>query len=493
MAHRREGSNIQTTGRLVRLLAGWDTLPGPLGQRLGTAIADLVDHGDLRGGDRLPSERVLGAALVVSRGTVTEAYDLLRGAHLLESRVGSGSFVTAVGNRGPDPRDEARLASFDDHADAVVHDLSSGAPGGLGLVTEHTGRVLTRAALTDLVAGDGYEPAGSAQLREALAGYYRQRGVPTAPDELLVTSGSQQGLALVAGAVVVPGDVVLVEDPSYRGALDAFRARGARLVPVPMDRDGPRLDVLERLVHQLRPRLFYSLPIAHNPTGLVVTPDRAAGVARVLAGSGTLLVEDGSPADLVLAGDAPPPPVGRHLPAEQWIALGSLSKLFWGGLRIGWVRGPASFLGPLGRAKAVADLGSSPLTQLVAASCLADVDLARRQRRAQLLAGYEATADVLHRYAPEWSWTRPGGGSGLWVHVPGLDAVAFGQSARRHGVLVSPGPLFSAVEGFRDHLRIPFWRSPQEQQVGLRRLVDLWREHGRRHPAAGHHPRSGQP
>ncbi|MEO9325281.1 PLP-dependent aminotransferase family protein [Nocardioides sp. C4-1] len=475
---RRRRRATNTTGRVTRLLAGWQSQSGPLAQRLAAAVTDLVDQGDLRAGDTMPSERTLAGALMVSRGTVTAAYNLLRDARVIESRVGSGSSVTSVGARGvAGPRADARLTSFGEHPVQRHHDLSSGAPGGLDLVREHTDRVLQHPRLAELVADDGYEPAGLLELRTALARYYADLGVATSADEVLVTSGSQQGLAMVAAALVRPGDVVLVEDPSYRGALDAFRAQGARLVPVPVDHSGPDLEVLERLVRRLEPRLFYSLPIAHNPTGSVITPDRAAGVNRILAGSRTILLEDGSPADLVLDADRPPTPVGHGLPPDQWVALGSVSKLFWGGLRIGWIRARSSFLGPLVRAKAVADLGSSPLTQLVAASCLSVVDEARVVRRRQLETGYAAASAILNAEAPEWSFTRPGGGSGLWVRVPGLDASAFGQHARRHGILVSPGPVFSAVEGCREFLRIPFWREPDALGEGLADLIALWRDH----------------
>jgi DNA-binding transcriptional MocR family regulator len=466
---------VQSSGRISRLLTGWESLPGPLGQRLAAALADLVEQGDVRGGDRLPSERALASALCVSRGTVTDAYNRLRGDGWIESRTGSGSYVAT--GRALDEAGalaEARLSSFEGRAARRCHDLSSGAPGGLDLVSEHSARVLGSDRLFRLMSGDGYEPAGLAELRDALATYYADLGVPTREEELLVTSGSQQALNLIAGTFVNPGDVVLVEDPSYRGALDVFRAHGARLVPVPVDIEGPDVEVLGRLVRRLRPRAVYLLPVAHNPTGYVISERRAAAVSDVLAGTETLLVEDGSPADLLLRDERPPPPLGRDLPAEQWVAIGSASKLFWGGLRVGWIRSGAPALATLGRAKAVADLSTSLLGQLLTASCLAEVDEARRRRRHQLSAGYDLAAQVLGATAPEWSWRRPAGGSGLWVRLPGTDTVAFGQHARRHGVLVVPGPVFSPVDGFRDYLRIPFWKDPAELEVDLRQLTELW-------------------
>src|SRR5690606_33390249 len=119
------------------------------------------------------------------------------------------------------------------------------------------------------------------------------------------------------------------------------------------------VDMLQRLVGQLQPRLVYLLPVAHNPTGYILSPAKASRIAEVMDGSGSILVEDGSPADLALTAAPLPTPVGGALTSAEWIAIGSASKVFWGGLRIGWIRANESTLHTLVRAKAVEDLGSS--------------------------------------------------------------------------------------------------------------------------------------
>ncbi|MFV2172748.1 PLP-dependent aminotransferase family protein [Actinomadura sp. LOL_016] len=473
--------------RIARLLQGWENAPGQLGGRLSAAIADLIEHGDIGAGDRLPSERGLAAALSVSRGTVAEAYARLREDGWISSRAGSGSFASA--ERGGDaiavPGD-ARLSTFGGRTREHV-DLSSGAPGGLPMVARAMAG-LDADLVADLVAGDGYHVQGLADLRRALGTYYADLGVPTEAEQILVTSGSQQALKLIAEALVGPDDTVVVEDPSYRGALDVFRSRRARLVPVPVESDGPDLRVLERVVEHLRPRLVYLLPAAHNPTGSVVSRHKARRLAEILGHHGTLLVEDGSPADLVFAPEGPPPPVGAALDPAQWIAVGSASKVFWGGLRVGWIRADEAMVQSLARTKAVEDLGSSVIGQLLTADCLREVAAARAARRAQLGAGLRTAVETLQVRAPEWSWTEPAGGSALWVRLPGTDTTAFAQVARRNGISIVPGPVFSSVDGFQDHLRIPFWREPDELEAGLARLVRLWRADRGGHRASGARP-----
>lgn len=465
---------LPRAARVARLLVGWETDPGHLPERLGHALAELIDEGDLAAGDRLPSEREFAAVLSVSRGTVTEAYNRLRNDGRITSRTGSGSVVTS--NHWRETANDARLSTFESRSERV--DLSSGALGGLDIVVEHARAALDTSLFVDLVGGDGYDIHGLPNLRAALGKYYADLGVPTTPDEVLVTNGSQQALKLLADTLVSRGDTVIVEDPTYRGALEVFRSRNARLVPLPVEADGPDVDMLERLVRQLRPRLVYVLPIAHNPTGYIVSPEKACQIAEIMDASDSILVEDGSPADLILTDAAPPTPIGAGLASAEWIAVGSASKVFWGGLRIGWIRARQSTLHTLARAKTADDLGSSLVSQLVAVSCLDDLPSARSLRRTYLNGSLQAAIDTLDQHAPEWSWTEPQGGSALWVRLPGTDTTAFAQIARRNGISIVPGPVFSSVGGFQDHLRIPFWKESDQLTVELTCLADLWRARG---------------
>jgi DNA-binding transcriptional MocR family regulator len=466
-------SNDRLT-RVVRLLRGWEsrdeaTLPG----RLAMAMIELIDQGELQAGFRVPSERRLAEALTISRGTVTAAYGRLKTEGWLDSRVGSGSKVLAVMGRPAADRTrvDGRLATI--HQSSGPLDLTSGALPGLEL-TADLARAAMQGRLPGLLGTDGYEPQGMLELRQEVADYYRVLGAPATPGEIAITTGSQQALHLLASAFIAPGDTVLVEDPTFRGAIEVFRNHGAKLVPIPVSVDGPDPDALERLIQRLRPRIVYLLPAAHNPTGYIVTPSKAAAIAAILRGSEAMFFEDGTPADLVLDRSRPPIPVGIGVPAERWIAIGSISKLFWGGLRVGWIRASDAVIQRLVRIKTVADLGTSLVSQAIAIECLRAVDRARADRRRLLLESLDKASDLLRELAPEWSWERPRGGSALWVRVPDTDTRALAELGRRGGVSIVPGAFFSPVDGFADHIRVPFWGDINELHVGLERLLSAW-------------------
>lgn len=460
--------------RVARLLRGWDSRAEPnLPERLSAALIDLLDQGELEAGFRLPSERRLAESLAVSRGTVTAAYGRLKAEGWLDSRVGSGSRVMSLKGRPAVDRTrvDGRLSTVS--KDVAALDLTSGALPGLRLTAELALPVIQE-RLPELLEGDGYEPQGMPGLREGVAGYYRALGARTEPAEIAITTGSQQALQLLADAFIAPGDTVLVEDPTYRGAIEILRSRGAKLVPIPVTDDGPDPEALQQLVRRLDPRVVYLLPTAHNPTGHVVTASRAKAIAAILEASNAIFVEDASPADLVLDRATPPTPLGVDLPADRWVAIGSISKLFWGGLRIGWIRGADAVIQRITRIKTATDLGTSLVSQAIAVECLKAVDQARAERREQLLQSLDEASQLLGEIAPEWSWRRPQGGSALWVRMPNTDTRALAELGRRHGVSLVPGAFFSAVDGFGDRMRIPFWAGAEALQAGLERLIEAW-------------------
>ncbi|MER7951241.1 PLP-dependent aminotransferase family protein [Streptomyces sp. NPDC096079] len=464
--------------RLSRLLTGWSSEgPGPLPRRLADALRELAERGDVPGGSVLPSQRELASVLGVSRSTVTAAYGLLEAEGWLESVRGSGSRL-----RGSGALDryvaEGRLVSF--HArsgGAGTADLSSGAMPGLGAVAETVG-ALTHGDLGGLLGDDGYHPYGMAALREGIAAYYRAAGVATEAEQILVTSGSQQAVWLVAQALVDPGDTVVVENPTYRGALEALRARGARLVPVGGDgADGTGPAELRRLCAHGRPRLVYLQPTVHNPTGRTLGGAARREWRRVLADQELFTVEDTACAELALGDGAgedavAPVPLVAGLPMASTVTVGTLSKLFWGGLRVGWVRSSPQVVDRLAKIKTSVDLACSVVDQLVAVRLLDRLPEARARRRAELRGRRDAAEALVRGAAPHWEWTRPAGGPALWVRVPGADTEALAQLARRRGVSVVPGAAFSPVEGFRDRLRLPYAHGTEALAAALPTLLE---------------------
>ncbi|MBO1331064.1 PLP-dependent aminotransferase family protein [Streptomyces sp. VRA16 Mangrove soil] len=468
-----------TASRLSRLLTGWSTDgTGPLPRQLATALAELAERGDVPTGTVLPSQRELAAVLGVSRSTVTAAYALLEGEGRLESRRGSGSRLRGSGLSGQS-RGDGRLASFDSRSAPL--DLSSGALPGLRVVAEAFG-TLGPADLRTPLTADGYHPHGLPELREGIAAYYRAAGLPTTADQILVTSGSQQAVWLIAQALVEPGDTVVVENPTYRGALEALRSRGARIVPVGGDRpgagpDGADVAGLRALLRtRVRPRLVYLQPTVHNPTGRTLDSAARRGWATALTEGGLAAVEDSSCAELTLTDDGAPPPV--PLPASAY-TIGTFSKLFWGGLRIGWVRAAAPAIARLGGIKKSVDLACPVLDQLLAVRLLDRLPAARAERRAALRSGLVTAQEVLRELAPAWEWDPPAGGPALWVRVPGTDTEALAQLARRRGVAVVPGPAFSAVDGFRDRLRLPVMQGREVLEGAVRILRACAEREGR--------------
>jgi DNA-binding transcriptional MocR family regulator len=449
---------------LSRLLGEWTRFGAVLPQALAASISELLTAGVLADRAELPSQRVLAAALSVSRGTVTEAYEILRANEQLLTRRGARSQLRRprplTGTSSPS---DGRLASFTGRRSSAV-DLSSGALPGLSLVQD----AIARLRLDTELDTDGYHPAGLPRLREAIAAQHTADGLPSDPAQILVTNGSQQAVWLLAHTVVDPGDEVVVEEPTYRGALEAFRSGGASLLSVPMRDDGLDLDLLDRHLTRRRPRLVYCQPTAHNPTGSTLSPVARHELADVLGRHGVLTVEDTSSADLVLDGLGMRTPLAALL-HEGTLSVGTTSKLLWGGLRVGWLRGDPALVARLTEAKRAIDLGAAVIDQLLAADLLSRTAQARERRRAMLLGRLHRTEEILRRRRHGWTWATPAGGTGLWVDT-GEDTLAMAERARRRGVLLAAGPAFSAFNGFGHHLKLPFWHPAEHLAEALDRL-----------------------
>ncbi|MFB7708573.1 PLP-dependent aminotransferase family protein [Streptomyces sp. NPDC056105] len=310
---------------------------------------------------------------------------------------------------------------------------------------------------------------GDPGLRTAVAARVGARGLPTAPDDLVVTTGSQQGLSLLASALIEPGDVVLVENPCYLAALQVFGFAGARVVPV------PDLADLDDIVRREQPKFFYTVPNFQNPTGRTMSDAQRASVAEVAARRGMWIVEDDPYGELRYEGEATGWIASYPGAEDRTVLMGSFSKVMAPGLRIGWLRAPAELLRACAVAKQAADLHTPTVTQLAAARYLADRDLdahiaavreAYGERRDAMLA---ALPDALPDDA---EWSRPQGGMFLWARLPrGADATALLRTAISHDVAYVPGAPFYAGEPDPATLRLCFVsETPEVIREGLGRL-----------------------
>ncbi|NEC86297.1 PLP-dependent aminotransferase family protein [Streptomyces sp. SID12501] len=325
---------------------------------------------------------------------------------------------------------------------------------------------------------------GEPTLRDALALRHTRRGLPTDSDDLLVTTGSQQALSLLATALLDPGDVVLVETPCYLAALQVFGLAGARVIAVPGDDDGIGPGALEELVVRHRPKLLYTVPNFRNPTGQTMPGERRAAVAEVAARLGLWIVEDDPYGELRFEGGRVPWIASCPGAEDRTVLLGSFSKVMAPGLRLGWMRAPAELLRACTVAKQAADLHTPTVNQLAAARYLADRDLDAHVRRVARVYGErrDAMLDGIGEALPEGStWTRPEGGMFLWARLPeAYDTGALLRGVVERGVAYVPGAAFYAGElagadraggPGRAAMRLCFvTQTPGEIGEGLRRL-----------------------
>ena len=321
-----------------------------------------------------------------------------------------------------------------------------------------------------------YAPTeGNPDLRATIAARLSARNLPTTAHDLLITTGSQQALTLIAAALLDPGAVVAVEEPTYLAALQCFQMAGARIVPVPSDRDGVDPAALASVLATENPSLIYLVTTFANPTGRTLTASRRAEVAELAAAHGTWVVEDDPYGELRYRGHDVPALASLPGAENRVLHLGSFSKVAAPGLRLGWVRTPAALRPALTVAKQAADLHTPTVNQLAAARYLADNDLdahvARvagvyRERRDAML---EGLANAL----PEESrWERPEGGMFLWARLPeSYDTTELLARVVGRGVAYVPGAPFYAGEPDRSTMRLCFvTQTPGEIEEGLRRL-----------------------
>ncbi|UQS26360.1 PLP-dependent aminotransferase family protein [Amycolatopsis thermalba] len=454
-------------GRLAELLGRWSSGSEALYLKLAARLEALIERGEIPADGRLPTERALAAELAVSRNTAVAAYDVLRDHGVVERRRGSGTFV-----RRPPRPGRGVIAEFNpmflhllDPVPDLI-DLTCAAPPQPACLPE----VVAEAALGDF--GIGYHPSGLPALRQAIAGFYAAQGLPTDPGQIVVTSGAQQAISLLTQLFLRPGDAVVVEELTYPGALDAFRGSGARVLGVPLTAEGVSVPGLAEVVAGAK--LVYLVPAFQNPTGSVLPSHAARRVVALCESHGVPLVDDQVLADLTLDGPRPAP-LARH--GGGVISVGSLSKLIWGGVRIGWVRADPRTAADLARLKAVADLGTDVVAQAVGVALFARLDRLRKERQCELRERRDQVVRDLRSALPSWEFRTPPGGQTLWIRLPGVDSRRFAQFALRYGVALLEGTSLAAHESSSEHIRVPFTLPREALSEAVRRLRRAWEDY----------------
>jgi GntR family transcriptional regulator/MocR family aminotransferase len=476
----------------------------PLARQIEEQIERLIQERLLGPGVKLPATRELAGALGVNRATVALAYEELVAAGLARAHVGQGTFVTgrpevpaaaparvAAGidwsglfSRnaqiiGAD-EDRRRGAGVPATLDSDVVSFAGGMPDSGLFPTDAFRRVLNGVIRDEGESLLQYYPVGGyPPLRQYLSAYLLRSGIEARPEEILIVNGSQQGFDLIARTLIDPGDVIAIEQPTYPRAMQVFRAFGAQLLAVPWDGEGPRAEVLERLLERHAPKLFYCQPNAHNPTGLAMSRETGRRVLAAAARHQVPIVEDGFDGSLYY-GARPVAPLKAGDRDRVVIYIGTFSKILFPGLRLGWIVAPAAIHERLQAAKQLADLHTSALIQAAVHRFCAGRLLDRHVIRVAREYGRRRNVLVaaLARRMPEGTtWTEPCGGFSLFLTLPtGLSARVLLPEAIERGVAFTPGEAFF-VDGTGERtLRLSFSSVPASRiDDGVRRLADAIR------------------
>ncbi|HEY9783813.1 MAG TPA: PLP-dependent aminotransferase family protein [Candidatus Obscuribacterales bacterium] len=499
-----------------------ETRGEPLYQQIVRSLKESIANGKLPVDSKLPTNRELAALLKVDRSTVSRAYLELSEEGLIVSHVGRGTFV-----RSPKTSDSASRAKsatqsastllpsrarpivwaekFSRASDTVESILSRQPTStglsvdaisfGGGIPTEEfypsdqfqriVAKMVSSGAVQEMFE---YSPAeGNSELRDEVLAYLSRQGIKATADELLIVSGSQQGIDLVSNALIDEGDVVLLEEPSYFWAICNFRARQARLIGIPVDEEGMRVDVLENVLNRQKAKMLYVMPAFQNPTGSTLSAERREKLLEIVREHQVPVLEDNFVGELIYDGQRLPPLRAHEGAQDIVIHQGTFSKALCPGLRLGWLVAPAEVMSRLRAAKRSSDLSTNSMAQVILAHYLKDGLYARHLEHVR--SAYRARLETMIRALNEYvaplsvvpsessgamrvSWTVPQGGLFVWVKLPErLSARELLAFAERQGVTFSPGDLFFVNSDRPEFLRLCFIQNSEEFiEEGIKRL-----------------------
>jgi DNA-binding transcriptional MocR family regulator len=466
----------------------------PLYAQIVVQVRDMINKGALRVGDRLPANRELAKSLGVNRTTVSTAYAELAADGLITSQVGRGTFISGVPAIRARREDRAQPPSMpwaallteqrrENWLDGMLMANPSG--GNISLAyslpsadmfplddfRKCVDRVMRREgrSLLQLGRSSGYEP-----LREHLSVQMALMGVKAEPEEILITNGCQQSLDLIRQILVGPDDEVALENPTYPGALGIFCGPASKYVSVPVTEQGMDLDVLEDILSQRRPKLIYTIPSFHNPTGATMGMQARRRLIELAIRHRVPIVEDDIYGEMRYEG-AMLPPLKALDEYGIVIYINSFSKVSFPGLRVGWVVAPRMVIDHLNRAKERSDLHASLMTQAaihefsrhgLLARHIKRVKRAYAERRDCMLGALEG------HFPDEARWNMPEGGMAFWVELPEhLSASQVLLQAAEQGVIFSPGEAFYCSLPRQNMMRLSFtMASPPLIEEAIKRL-----------------------
>jgi DNA-binding transcriptional MocR family regulator len=474
----------------------------PIYKQIRDQIRELILSGVLQPGFQLPPERKLAVKLGVNRSTVLNAYRDLRADALISSHIGQGTTVvpplsilpgnhlenvnqlpwrqflsgSAIRMQQPLISNILKIANrsgiisfaagFSGHSSDPIDEL-----------LETQNRLLKDygSVLLQYSATEGHYP-----LRESLSHLMEERGISVSPQEIMVLSGSQQGIDLAVRILIDPGDIILVEEPSFFGALQVFQSAGARIIGVPVDQDGMRVDLLEPLLERYRPKLIYTIPTFQNPSGAVMALERRKKLLQLAYQYQIPVLEDDPYGELRYEG-AHLPPLKALDPYGYVIYLSTFSKIIFPGLRVGWVCAPEPVIRQYSLAKQMTDLHTNSLAQWIMDDFLRRGVFARRVAviKKENHTCRDMMAEALTQYGEKsLEWYTPEGGLYFWCRLPQqLDLSNLVAKAAENKVVFVPGNIFYHGNSGQNHIRLSFSSTAFEKiKPGIKALNQAIKE-----------------
>jgi DNA-binding transcriptional MocR family regulator len=461
----------------------------PIYLQIRDRMRQLIQSGTLQPGAKLPSIRQLAKTIQVSPLTVIEAYGMLEGDSLIQSRPGSGYFVSAPGAQLTAKLSETSFApaqqviiqdqeaggfcqqfvqSLQVQEQGGVIDLSSGFPRPWGLeeLQKLSRRAISQAG--DSLFNYGF-PQGQPTLQQQIAQILVQQGLDISSQDLIITNGSQQALTLAMQHYLRPGDWAIVEVPTFHGAIALLENIGARIIGIPMTKTGMNLELLEQYLHSHRPKLIYTISTLHNPTGLTTSQAHRQQLLELASHYRCPILEDNAYEGLNF--EPVPPPI-KAIDTEGLVTyIGTFTKTLIPGLRVGYMVVTGDNYQAILKQKLLNDFHVSTVSQAIVSEYLAS---GRYRRHLNQLRSYHfqtrnAMLQALERHFPqEASWTVPNGGLFLWVHLPERLAIpALCKAALAQGVLIANGAAFFPGQKGYPALRLNYSHSIEEIETGI--------------------------
>lgn len=473
----------------------------PLYRQIAEQIQSQITSGEIPEGFQFPSERQLADALGVNRTTVLNAYKELKADGLMVSHVGRGTIATKAENKGDYKADYKtdysrepiweylysdylkNHDSFDVNKYLEIANQKNVISFAAGIASyEHLPAQVFEGLEQELLTRQKelvVSPVtGFLSLRQAICTYMKKRACFCKPSEVLILSGSQQGIDLIARAFLNQGDIVIIEEPSFFPAIQSFRMAGAKLMSVPMEEDGMNLHILEQILSRYQPKLIYTMPAYHNPTGVSMSLQKRIRLLELVNRYGIPVLEDDPYSELHYEGEAITPL--KSMDKNGYVIyISTFSKTISPGLRLGWMCAGRKLIHELANIRQLVDLHANCISQLIVERFMesgqmeAHIALIQKEYKNRR----DKMTEALRRYAPPGlTWNNPEGGYYLWCRLPeGVSAERLVPEAARNGVAVLPGmPSFLVKAKGENYIRLNYTFPPEDRITeGVRILCQV--------------------